>query len=100
MRSSTAKPTIRQRRSQSQQMARCSRCASRPRNALILRVRSGAGASGSKFQQEVEQPGFVPIDLAEIGLRLEEPDLVADPMCHHGRLGIVQYDAVLAVEPA
>ena len=31
---------------------------------------------GLEFQQEVKQAAALPIDLAEIGLRLDEPDLV------------------------
>src|SRR5260370_32986588 len=60
----------------------------------------GRRAPGLEFQQEMEQPAALPIDLAEISLRLDEPDLVADPMRHQRCLGIVENDAFLLVEPA
>src|SRR5271166_593193 len=55
----------------------------------------------SELQREVDQPGLVPVYLAQIQAgRLDQPDLIADPVRHHRCLGVVQHDAFLAIQPA
>jgi hypothetical protein len=55
---------------------------------------------GLKLQSEIDQALFVPIDFAEIKLRLDLADLIANPLRHHGGLRIVQDDAFFIIEPA
>src|SRR5580704_9718989 len=55
----------------------------------------------SELQREVDQPRLVPVDLAEVQpRRLDQPDLIANPMRDHRRLGVVQHNAFLAIQPA
>src|SRR5512134_2990825 len=90
--------------------------ASKARKSAIRSVRTGAvtmkcpcvitfragrcGGLGMELQREVDQPRLVPIDLAQIDVGGDQPDLVADPLRHDGGLRVIQHDAFLAVEPA
>src|SRR5215813_3090834 len=53
-----------------------------------------------ELQREVDQPFFLPVHFAEIQLRTDLTDLVANPLRDGRRLRVVEDDALLAVEPA
>src|SRR5689334_13098984 len=58
------------------------------------------GSTPFEFEREIDQPGLVPIGEAEIDVRRDEADLVADPMSHDRGYRVVEDDALLAVQPA
>src|SRR5690606_2422266 len=62
----------------------------------------GAGGSGGEAQREIDQAGFSPPDLAEVesGIGIDEADLVADFSREQRSLGVVEHDALAAIEPA
>src|SRR5688572_12726888 len=66
----------------------------------VINRRPGRDRSGLELEREVDQARFVPVDLAEIDVRRDQPDLVADPLRHHRSLGVIEDDAFLLVEPA
>src|SRR5438067_2849420 len=55
---------------------------------------------GWKFQREMDQLLFSPINNAEINPRRDFADLVPDPFRDQRRLGIIENNARLLVEPA
>src|SRR6202521_4989284 len=57
------------------------------------------GVTALELQAEMDQPVLAPVHHAQIEIRRDETDLVADVMRHDGRIGIVQDDALLAVQP-
>src|SRR4029077_2054954 len=61
---------------------------------------SGPAASCSELEAEVDQAILGPVHLAEIKARADEADLVANVVRHERRLGVVEDDALLVVEPA
>src|SRR5688572_17584888 len=66
----------------------------------VINRQPGRDRSGLEFEREVDQARLVPVDLAEIDVRRDQADLVADPLRHHRGLGVVEDDALLVVEPA
>src|SRR5258708_26033833 len=63
-------------------------------------VNCDCGVTISELQAEVDQAVFVPVHLAEIEVRRDQPDFIADAVRESRRLGVVENDAFLAVEPA
>src|SRR5262249_28304663 len=53
-----------------------------------------------KVETEIDETLLVPIDLAQIELGCDLPDLVADPMRDERSFGVIEHDALVAVEPA
>ncbi len=60
----------------------------------------GRPTSGPEPECEVDEAVLVPVDLAQVHTGADEPDLVTDPVGEERRVGIVEDDALLAVEPA
>src|SRR5262245_34773853 len=79
--------------------SRSRRPRSRADSTGAMTVSCDCGVTTSELEAEVDESLFVPIDLAEVEARRNEPDLVADPLGDDGGLRVVEHDAVLVIEP-
>src|SRR2546425_11856504 len=52
-----------------------------------------------ELQGEIDQPLLVPIDFAEVQMRLDLTDFITNPVRQERSLGVVQDDALLTIEP-
>src|SRR5262249_27577412 len=65
------------------------------RTGFLLR-----GDDRLELQGEIDQPFFVPVDLPQIQPGPDLADLIANPARDQGGLGIIENDALLAIQPA
>src|SRR5271168_3579818 len=57
------------------------------------------GVTGSELQAEIDQARLVPVNLSQIEVGANQPNLISNPMRHHRGVRIIKHDALLAVEP-
>ena len=53
-----------------------------------------------ELKREIDQALFAPVNFSEIGARSDLADLIPNPVREERRLGVIENDALLAVEPA
>src|SRR5690349_10719582 len=83
-------------------------CASNSRSAASRPAASGASTVNCdcgvtarlELQAEIDQAILAPVHLAQVEIRRDQPDLIADPLGDQRGVGVVQHDALLAIEPA
>src|SRR5215471_2076478 len=63
------------------------RSASRPAATVATIMNGDCGVTASELQAKIDEPLFPPVHLAEIELRLDHADLVADPVSYQRRVG-------------
>src|SRR5271165_4769266 len=52
-----------------------------------------------KLQAEVNQPLLCPVNFPQVEVGSNQADLIANPVRHHRRFGIIQHDTLLLVQP-
>src|SRR6266404_72897 len=73
---------------------------SRPGRTGATTVNCDWGVTTSELEAEVDQALLTPVDLSQIEPRTDQADLVPYPVRHQRGLGVVEDNALLAVEPA
>src|ERR1700693_5560405 len=77
----------------------CRKAGSRPFSIGATTVNWDCGVTALELQAEMDQPVLAPVHHAQVEIRREATDLVPDVVRHDGRIGIVQDDALLGVQP-
>src|ERR1700722_4912276 len=78
----------------------CRTLSSWPVASGAITMKWPCGVTVLELQAKIDQTRPVPVNLAQIKVGTNQPNLISNPMRHHRGVRIIKHDAFLAVEPA